>query len=33
MTPDDRHVPACRCIWCASDPRKVTAPSEGDPTC
>ena len=23
MTPDDdRHVSACLCIWCASDPRK-----------
>ena len=23
MNPDDRHVPACRCIWCASDPGKA----------
>lgn len=20
---EDRHVPACRCIWCASDPDKA----------
>ena len=33
MNPDD-HVPACRCIWCASDPRKVTArPVKETPTC
>lgn len=25
MTTTDRHVPACRCIWCASDPDKVPA--------
>ena len=22
-TTKDRHVPACRCIWCASDPNKT----------
>jgi len=25
-TTEDRHVAACRCIWCASDPDKDTTP-------
>ena len=29
---EDRHVAACRCIWCASDPDKARETLHGAPS-